>query len=173
MRNANGFSIMELLTVIAIFAILSAIAIPGFIGWRNKTQLSRAARDVYSSFQKAKAESIRRNENCGIKFRANDYVIYLDSNLNFDFDSGTDQVIQTINWSEYPGVGLDSNEGGDGDGLTFANPDFGIVFASDGLPRNNAGGLGSGTVFLTNQSNTRQKTVTISTAGNIQINQTG
>ena len=173
MRNNKGFSIMELLTVIAIFAILSAIAIPGFIGWRNNAQLGRAARDVYSSFQKAKAESVRRNENCGIKFRANDYVIYMDSNTNFDFDAGTDQVIQTINWSQYPGVKLDPGEGGDGDGLTFANPDFGIVFASDGLPRNNVGGLSSGTVFITNQSNTRQNTVTISTAGNIQINQTG
>ena len=94
----------------------------------------------------------------------------MDSNLNFDFDTGTDQVIQTISWSEYPGVKLDPDEGGDGDGLSFANPSFGIVFASDGLPRNNAGGLGSGTVFLTNQSDTRQNTVAISTTGNIQIN---
>ena len=171
MRNNKGFTIMEVLTVTAIIAILTAIAIPGFIGWRNNAQLGRAARDVYSSFQKAKVESVRRNVNCGIKFRANDYVIYLDSNLNFDFDAG--EEIQIVNWSQYSGVRLDPDEGGDGDGLTFANPDFGIVFASDGLPRNNAGGLGSGTVFLTNQSNTRQNTVTISTAGNIQINQKG
>ena len=173
MRNNKGFTIIEIMTVIGILAILTAIAMPGFIDWRSNAQLGRAARNVYSTFQKAKSESVRRNANCGIKFRANDYVIYMDSNLNFDFDAGTDEVIQTINWSDYPGVELDPGEGGDGDGLTFANPDFGIVFASDGLPRNSVGGLGSGTVFLTNQSNTRQNTVTISTAGNIQINQTG
>ena len=169
MRNNKGFSFMELMTVIAVLSILAAIAIPNFISWRNNAQLGKAARDVYSSFQKAKAESIRRNANCGIKFRANDYVIFMDSNLNFDFDAGTDEVIQTINWSEYPGVKLDPSEGGDGDGLTFNNPSFGIIFASDGLPRNSVGSLGSGTVFLTNQSNTRQNTVIISTAGNIQI----
>lgn len=174
MRNNKGFSIMELMTVIAVLAILSAIAIPGFIGWRNNAQLGRAARDVYSSFQKAKLESVRRNENCGIEFRdaQNDYFIYMDSNANFAFDAGED-VIQTVNWSQYPGVRLDPDEGGDGDGRTFANPDFGIFFASDGLPRNSSNGLASGTVFLTNQSNTRQNTVTISTAGNIQINQAG
>jgi type IV fimbrial biogenesis protein FimT len=170
MRNNKGFTLMEIMVVIGILSILSAIAIPGFIGWRSNAQLGRAARNVYSTFQKAKSESVRRNENCGIKFRANDFVIYLDSNLNFDFDAGTDEVIQTINWSEYPGVELDPDEGGDGDGLTFANPAFGIVFASDGLPRDSVGGLGSGTVFLTNQSNARQSRVTISPAGNIRIN---
>jgi len=170
MRNNKGFTIIELMTVIGILSILAAIAIPGFIGWRSNAQLGSAARNVYSTFQKAKMESVRRNENCGVEFRANDFVIYLDSNLNFNFDAGTDEVIQTINWSEYPGVTLDPDEGGDGDGLTFANPDSGIVFASDGLPRNSVGGLGSGTVFLINQSNARQSRVTISTAGNIRIN---
>ena len=169
MRSKTGFTLMELLTVIAIIAILAAIALPGFVGWRNKAQLSRAARDVYSSFQKAKMESVRRNGNCGIEFRANDYVIYMDSDLSFDFNAVNDQVIQTVNWSQYPGVKLDQSKGG-GDGLTFSNPDSGLVFAPDGLPRNNVGGLGSGTVFITFQNSSRQSTVTISTVGNIQIN---
>ena len=172
MRNKMGFTIMELLTVIAIVAILAAIALPGFIGWRNNAQLSRAARDVYSSFQKAKMESVRRNGNCGIEFRANDYVIYMDSDLSFDFNAVNDQVIQTVNWSQYPGVRLDPSQGG-GDGLTFSNPDSGLVFAPDGLPRNNVGGLGSGTVFMKYQNGSRQNTVTVSTVGNIQINQSG
>ncbi|MGD8993216.1 MAG: GspH/FimT family protein [Desulfobacterales bacterium] len=169
MRNKMGFSIMEILTVIAIMAILAAIAIPGLIGWRNNAQLGRAARDVYSSFQKAKMESVRRNGNCGIEFRTNDYVVYIDSDLSFDFNAVNDQVIQTVNWSDYPGVRLDLSQGG-GDGLTFSNPNTGLVFAPDGLPRNNVGGLGSGTVFITFQNSSRQNTVTISTVGNIQIN---
>ncbi|MGD8961757.1 MAG: GspH/FimT family protein [Desulfobacterales bacterium] len=168
MHNKMGFTIMEILTVTAIIAILAAIAMPGFIGWRNNAQLGRAARDVYSSFQKAKMESVRRNVNCGVEFRTNDYVVYSDLDSSFNF-SGPNEEIKTVNWSEYPGVRLDLTEGG-GDGLTFANPNSGILFASDGLPRNSAGGLGSGTVFITFQNSSRQNTVTISTAGNIQIN---
>jgi prepilin-type N-terminal cleavage/methylation domain-containing protein len=171
MRKDAGFSLTELMTVIAILAILAGIAIPNFIGWRSRSQLSRAARDVYSTFQKAKMEAIRRNVTCGITFGASDYVIWLDESADFSFD-GDEQVIATVAWADYAGVSLDAGEGG-GDGLTFANPDNTIFFASDGLPRNNTGGLGSGTVFLTNQGNALQNTVTVSTAGNIQINQTG
>ena len=46
MQKEAGFSLTELMTVIAILAILAAIAIPNFIGWRGGSQLSRASRDV-------------------------------------------------------------------------------------------------------------------------------
>jgi type IV fimbrial biogenesis protein FimT len=166
MNKNSGFSLFELLTAIAIISILAAIAVPNFISWRNNSQLSRAARDVYSSFQKAKLEAIRRNMTCTITFTTNDYMIYVDSNQSLSLDGG-EEVIRSRNLSEYPGVSLDTSQGG-GDGLSFVNPNNSIAFAPDGLPRNNLSSLGSGTVFLRNQGS-RQNTVTISTAGNIRI----
>jgi prepilin-type N-terminal cleavage/methylation domain-containing protein len=166
MNKDSGFSLFELLTAIAIFSILAAIAVPNFIDWRNNAQLSRAARDVYSIFQKAKLEAVRRNMTCTITFSANDYTVYVDSNQSLTLDGG-EEVIRSRNWSEYPGVSLDTSAGG-GDGLSFANPNDSIAFAPDGMPRNNLSSLGSGTVFLSYQGN-RHHTVTISTAGNIRI----
>ena len=173
-RNNAGFSLGELITIMGILLVLGAIAIPSFIQWRSKAQVSRAARDVYSSLQKAKVEAVRRNELCGVHFRAaeNDIVIYVEPDLPpYGYD-GDDPVIKIVEFSDYPGVRLDTSRGG-GDGLNFATPDRGIVFASDGLPRNDSNNLASGEVYLIGPGNERKNTVSITPAGNIQIDHSG
>ena len=45
-RNQKGFTLIELMIVIAIIGILAAIAIPNFIAYRNKSYCSRAEADA-------------------------------------------------------------------------------------------------------------------------------
>jgi len=47
-RNQKGFTLIELMIVIAIIGILAAIAIPNFISYRNKAYCSAAESDAHS-----------------------------------------------------------------------------------------------------------------------------
>ncbi len=168
-RNNSGFSLGELITVMGILTVVLAIAIPGFIGWRNNAQLRRAAQDVYSNLQKAKVEAARRNTAITVTFSANDYVIYVDADSDWAYDVG-EEIKGPIPWSEYPGVRIDTAEGG-GDGLSFVNPDNGIAFTPNGLTRDNSipPGLSGGTVYINSQNN-KKASIVVSPAGNVRIN---
>lgn len=166
MRKNSGFSLGELITVMGILSVLAALAMPGFIGWRSKAQLSRAAQDVYSQFQKAKIEAVRRNAKCMITFGASNFQVYVDADNSWTFSAG-DQQISQVNLATYPGVSLDTSQGG-GDGLGFAFPGNGIAFFPNGFPVNSLNVLTDGEVFLRNQDN-KQVSVEISKAGNVKI----
>jgi type IV pilus assembly protein PilA len=46
LTNKKGFTLIELMIVIAIIGILAAIAIPNFIAYRNKAYCSKAETDA-------------------------------------------------------------------------------------------------------------------------------
>lgn len=168
MRDNRGFTVMELMTVIGIIAVLASIAFPNFIRWRNNSQLSRATQALYSNFQSAKIQAVRSNTFCTITFDtvAGNYTVFVDDDQDLTLDAG-EQVIRTVNWSEYPLVSLNTALGG-GDGLIFTNPNNAIAFAPNGFCLNNTGSLAAGTVFLRN--NNRQTRINITPAGSVSIN---
>jgi len=80
-HTPKAFSILEVLTVIAILAVVSAFVVPNFISWRNHAKLRGAVNNLKGDFEMAKARAIRENGWVAIVFNNNQkrYAIFLDN----------------------------------------------------------------------------------------------
>ncbi len=67
-RREGGFTLMEVLMVIAVSAILSVIAWAGLNSLLPAYRLKIAAGDLYANLQRAKQEAIRINGECAVYF---------------------------------------------------------------------------------------------------------
>lgn len=60
-RGSRGFSLMEILTVVAIVGILMAFAIPSFTTFTKTARLRSASQGLYEALTVARSEAIKRN----------------------------------------------------------------------------------------------------------------
>lgn len=66
MHNKKGFSLFELMIVIGIIAILSAITVPNLISWYRNQGLKNAVVELQSNLHLAKMAAVKQNQNCSV-----------------------------------------------------------------------------------------------------------
>ena len=72
-KRNSGYSLIELLTTVAVLGIILTVALPAFGSMRRKAALRTASAELRSIFHLARSRAIARHANCGLKFlRAGD-----------------------------------------------------------------------------------------------------
>ena len=84
MNKKAGFTLTELMVVIAILALLAAFGIPNFMAWLPKHKLNSAADELVSTLQLSKLRAIREHTNVAVTFDFvnNTYLAFLDNGAN-------------------------------------------------------------------------------------------
>jgi type IV fimbrial biogenesis protein FimT len=78
-HNTSGFSLMEVMIVVAIIAITAALALPNMIGKRADAKLQGAINNLKGDLNVAKSMAVRENANVVILFEADGYQVFVDN----------------------------------------------------------------------------------------------
>ena len=152
MRKDTGFSLLELMTVMAIVAILSAIAVPSLFQWLPKHRVGNAAREVKSTLEFARSRAISRNT----KVR-----------VDFDWDDDNLTVVEVI--EDPPGTFVDTTlriRQLPGDVDMQAN---GLVGSAVTFNGHGFASQGGGVVVVNTSDNTLSRGITLTIGGNSRI----
>ncbi len=68
MRKQSGFSLIELMTAMAILTVLVLISAPSAIEWMDNAKLSSATRELLSIVQECRMHAIKENSKAQIEF---------------------------------------------------------------------------------------------------------
>ncbi|MGD8521325.1 MAG: GspH/FimT family protein [Desulfobacterales bacterium] len=163
-RNKSGFTMAELMMVISVIAIISAITVPNFISWIPKRKLGVASRDVLGALETARMQAVRSRSNAVIQFPNNtDYMIWVDNGegggaANDGIWNGTEQIIRNASMPA---------------GITITSADFsgntGFIFDPRGFPLDMGGNPTNGQVRITNPKDGDFRDVNLSFGGNVSI----
>jgi len=69
-RSERGFTVVELITVVGIMMVVTAIATPSFYYWLPKYRLSAGARQIAADLHLARMKAISQNTSYRLRFTA-------------------------------------------------------------------------------------------------------
>jgi len=68
MQKQAGFTVLEMVIVVAVLGILASVAVPNFMGWTPRYKLKSAVMEVAASLQYARMRAIKEDQNCTVTF---------------------------------------------------------------------------------------------------------
>jgi prepilin-type N-terminal cleavage/methylation domain-containing protein len=97
-NRRGGFTLVEIMIVVAIIALLAAIAVPGFLRARKRSQASRILNDLRMIDSAVDQYAIETNRTTGAAVNMSDWTTYLKKGSAL-YNSGKDILGNTYGTS--------------------------------------------------------------------------
>lgn len=94
-RPERGFSLVELLVVMALIAIMALVGMPWLLSTLSRAKLVGAAKEASTLMQLARLEAIKQSVPTQVLFdsASNSFFVFADSDQNGSFTAGVDRVL--------------------------------------------------------------------------------
>ena len=87
-KRSGGFTLVEIMIVVSIIALLAAIAVPGFLRARKRSQASRILNDLRLIDNACDQYAIETNRTTGAAIAVADWTTYLKNEMGALYRTG-------------------------------------------------------------------------------------
>ena len=143
----RGFTLVELMTVIAVLAVLLVAAVPSLAEFHRNSVLANTTNTLVSSIYRARSEAMKSGKIAimvpgdGTTDDWNQgWMIFIDENLNRKYDAD-DEVVFRQNAEQFPTYITITR--GDGPKMADAGETPAVIFNAAGFSRDKSNGFGA------------------------------
>ena len=164
-------TIVELLVVLAIFAIISGITMVDYSSFKSSASLNNLANDISISIRKAQSYAIGARGNSGSFDDGYGVHFSTDNDSLFTiFTSSDNNTIETLNINSGDKISgfIIGDETGEQVGdldINFIRPNLDATFSFNGA----SGNISNIGIILSNQKDSRHKIIKVTSTGQISI----
>ena len=167
-RRPRGFTVIELMVVVALVAVLAVVATPSLRSFAANQALSSTVSDLLSATMTARATAISRNRQTMVEPMdtsvgwASGWRVYVDTDGSGDFDATKDEQISES--SALPqGIVLSAD-------TSNCTPRDYFAYRADGfLKLDPSAGIGNGGIRFQSEVTARERCVVINKVGRARI----
>lgn len=144
-RSAAGFTLIELMTAIAVAAVLLVIAAPSFVGFQRNSELTSLTNTLLATINTARSSAMKEGTFAMVVPKdgtnwISGWIVFVDKDLDQSFDASKDEVI--LQQSAPPNYITVS-----GTGSASGTSPY-ILYNSSGYARQKNGGFGALTLSI-------------------------